>query len=67
MKSFAIWHPSRAPLFWFRFYSYAFFWRLHFKIPGTFHFTKPGLEMKYACEEANKVGAQLHFLGAELD
>jgi len=39
--------------------------KYHFNIP--FNFLRPGLEMKYACEEAQKVGAKLHFLGAELD
>lgn len=27
----------------------------------------PGLEVKYACEAAEKVGAKLEFAGAELD
>jgi len=27
----------------------------------------PGLEIKYACEEAEKAGAKLHFLGPELN
>lgn len=28
---------------------------------------KPGLEVKYACEEAVKSGAKLEFLGPEFD
>lgn len=28
---------------------------------------RPGIEVKFACEEAEKVGAKLDFLGAELD
>ena len=39
--------------------------KYHFHIP--FNFLRPGLEMKYACEEAENVGAKLHFLVAELD
>lgn len=36
--------------------------------PGShFSFYYPGLEIKYACEEAEKLGADLHFLGSELN
>jgi len=31
------------------------------------NFFRPGIEIKFACEEAEKVGAKLEFLGAELD
>jgi hypothetical protein len=37
----------------------------HFKIP--FDFLRPGLEIKFACEEAKNVGAKLEFLGAEFN
>lgn len=32
-----------------------------------FQFHRPGLEIKYACEEAEKLGADLQFLGPELN
>lgn len=28
---------------------------------------KPGLETKFACEEAEKIGANLYFLGTEMN
>ena len=31
------------------------------------NFFRPGIEVKFACEEAEKCGAQLDFLGAEYD
>lgn len=37
--------------------------KYHFAIP--FNFFRPGLEMKFACEEATKTGAKLHYLGPE--
>jgi hypothetical protein len=67
MQSFSMWHPTRATVFWARFYSYAAMFKHHFKIPTSFTFMKPGLEVKFACEEADKSGAQLVFLGPELD
>lgn len=33
----------------------------------SFRMDLPGLEVKYACEAAEKVGAKLEFAGAELD
>lgn len=37
--------------------------------PGGKHFKfwVPGLEIKYACEEAERLGAELHFMGPELN
>ena len=67
MQSFNMWHPTRAPLFWFKFYSYALAFKLHFNIPQNFTFLKPGLEIKFALEEAEKLGAKKYFLGPELD
>lgn len=32
-----------------------------------YRFDLPGLEVKYACEAATKVGAKIEFMGAELD
>lgn len=66
-ESFNIWHPTRAPLFWFKFYAYSLMFKFHFKIPQNFTFLKPGLETKFALEEAEKIGAKTYFLGAEFN
>ena len=67
MESFNMWNPVRAPIFWFKFYTYSLMFKLHFKIPQNFTFLKPGLEIKFALEEAEKIGAKKYFLGAELN
>ena len=67
MESFNIWHPTRAPLFWFKFYTYSLMFKFHFKFPQNFTFLKPGLETKFALEEAEKIGAKTYFLGAEFN
>lgn len=54
-------------MFWTRFYLYAALYKMHFRIPNTFNWFRPGLEIKLACEEANNVGAKIHFMGPELD
>ena len=46
-------------------YSKLFQW--HFRFGFDFQFWRPGIEVKFACEAAEKVGAKLHFLGPELD
>lgn len=37
----------------------------HFKLPDSY--VKPGLEVKFALEEAEKIGAKTYFLGAHND
>lgn len=63
--SFNMWHPTRAGVFWARFYMMMGLFKYHYHIP--FNFLRPGLEMKYACEEAVNNGAKLHFLGPEFN
>jgi hypothetical protein len=46
-------------------YFQCFTW--HYKLGYDFTFATPGIEVKFACEAAEKVGAKVHFLGAELD
>lgn len=46
-------------------YYYAFQW--HFRFGYEFKFWLPGLEIKYACEAAEKVGATINFLGHEMN
>lgn len=48
-------------------YFYHFFFKMHYRFGHDFNFLRPGLEAKFACESAEKVGAKLSFLGAELD
>lgn len=65
LQSFSMYTPGRAFLFWSRFYIYGALFNNHYKIP--FNYTKPGLEIKYACEESAKLGAKTYFLGAEFN
>jgi hypothetical protein len=64
-NSFGMWNPGRALIFWGRFYMYSALFNNHYKIP--FNFLRPGLEIKYACEEATNVGSKTYFLGAEFN
>lgn len=54
-------------IFLARFYITYFTMQFHFRWGFDFKFWLPGLEIKYACEAAEKTGAQLQFLGAELN
>jgi len=67
MNSINMWSPTRAPLFWFKFYAYSLMFKMHFKFPQNFTFLSPGLETKFALEEAEKIGAKTYFLGAEFN
>jgi hypothetical protein len=67
LQSISMWWSTRHPVFWARFYPYAWLWNWHMGFPETYHFTKPGLEIKYALEEGTKQGANLYFLGAEFN
>ena len=67
MKSINMWHPTRMPIFWLRFGLQSLLFKHHFKFPSTYNFINPGLEMKFALEEAEKQGCNVKFLGAELD
>ena len=63
----SFYQSNRMGVFWFRFYTYCAMFKLHFKIPSNFTFLSPGLETKFALEEAEKVGAKKYFLGTEFD
>jgi len=68
MKNFSMWGPTRSLLFWSKFYMYGALFKWHFRFPSAnFNPTRPGLEIKFACEEAEKLGARTYFLGAEYD
>lgn len=57
----------RGIIFWTRIWMMRLFLKMNFMISKEFNFWVPGLEMKYACESAEKVGAKLMFLGPELN
>ena len=54
-------------MFLARQYLNGFVFHSHFRFGSDFRFWLPGLETKYACEAAEKVGAQVHFLGSEIN
>ncbi len=66
MQSINIWNPTRSPIFWARWYINLALLKLHFKMPSNYNWLLPGLEVKMACETAEKQGVPIHFLGAEL-
>lgn len=66
-KTFNMWNPTRAPFFWMRYYLYTALFKFHYGFPANYTFLKPGLEIKFALEEAEKQGAKTYFLGGELD
>jgi len=62
-----MWNSQRNNWFKFRFFSYMQMFSLHFRIPYSWGFYKPGLEVKYALEESEKLGAKTYFLGPHFD
>ena len=66
-RNFSFYQSNRKWLFLARLYVYHFTFNLHFRFGRDFNFLRPGLEAKLACEAAERVGAQLSFLGSELD
>jgi hypothetical protein len=57
----------RKFVFLARFFAYWTTFRFHYRFGFDFKFWLPGLEVKYACEAAEKIGANIQFLGAELN
>lgn len=58
---------TRKLVFLMRLWTTYFTFHSHFRFGFDFKFWLPGIEMKFACEAAEKVGAQLNFLGAEVN
>lgn len=54
-------------MFLARFGLYYSLFQWHFRFGYDFKFWRPGLEVKFACEAAEKVGAKITFMGPELD
>ena len=46
---------------------YNWLFRSHFGFRDETNFLRPGLEIKFACEAAEKVGAKINFMGPELN
>jgi len=67
MKNFDFYYSTRRWMFLGRLFIYNWLWRSHFMFGSNFRMEQPGLEVKFACESAEKVGARLQFLGPELD
>ena len=57
---------SRSLIFYPRLWLLKQALKYHFKF-GPYDPTKEGLEIKFACESAEDVGARLEFMGSELD
>lgn len=62
-----LYRNNRHWLFLARLAIYSQLFKWHFRFGSNFTLLRPGLEVKFACEAAQSVGAQLHFLGGELD
>jgi hypothetical protein len=58
---------TRKFLFLARWSMYSAAFRFHFRFGHEFRFWLPGVEVKYACEAADKVGAQIEFMGSEMN
>lgn len=64
-KESYMWWPGRTWLQMSRLGIYTFLMNGFFKHSSRFDL--PGLEVKYACEAANTVGAKIEYLGSEFD
>ena len=67
LRTFDYYYSNRKWLQMMRIGIYNALFRWHFGFRGAFSPMRPGLEIKFACESAEKVGAKLSFLGPELD
>ena len=65
--SFFYWYPQRANFFKAKWYSCLAMFNLHYRIPSHWGFYKPGLEIKFALEEAEKLGSNIYFMGPMLN
>ena len=59
--------PIRRLIFYPRMYLTIKLMRWHFNLGFEFNPFREGLEVKYACESAENTGAELKFLGNELN
>jgi len=66
-KDIDYYKSNRHWIFLARLYAYIGLFNYHFSFGSEFHFLRPGLEVKYACEAAEQVGAKVQFLGSEMN
>lgn len=66
MQSIDLYWNNRRWLALARLAATNYLFRFHFGFRPEFQPLRPGYEMKLACEAAEKVGAKLDFLGAEM-
>lgn len=67
MSTYDYYYSNRKWLGLLRLAFYYNRFRGHFKLPDEFQPLRPGLEVKFACEAAEKVGSAIEFMGPELD
>ena len=67
MKTIDYYYSNRKWVSLMRLGIYNALFRFHFGFWSGFQPFRPGLEVKNACEAAEKVGANLEFMGPELD
>lgn len=65
--SFDMYFNNRKWIFLARLAMYKTVFDWHFRLGFDFNFWQPGLETKFACEAAEKVGANIMFAGGEMD
>ena len=66
LSSFCYYWNNRRWLGLLRLTLYKSLFRYHFGFKDDFDLMRPGLEMKFACESAERVGANLEFMGNSL-
>ena len=66
LSSFDYYWNNRRWLGLLRLAIYKRLFNFHFGFTRDYDFFRPGLEMKFACESAEKVGAKLEFMGPAL-
>ena len=66
LSSFCYYWNNRRWLGLLRLTLYKSLFRYHFGFKDDFDLMRPGLEMKFACESAERVGANLEFMGSSL-
>ena len=67
MKTFDYYYSNRKWLASIRLTLYNWLFRMHFGFRSEFYPMRPGLEVKFACEAAEKVGANIEFMGSEMN
>jgi len=66
LRSFDYYFSNRRWIAMMRLYMYNWLFHTHFGFRNH-SWWRPGLEMKFACESAERVGAKLMFAGPEFD